>query len=71
MDNLTQWAKINEYLREHESATLREMYNALNINWPAKRISEMRDAGVKIGDFWCEDVDADGHKTQYKRYFLA
>ena len=71
MNKQTQWAKINEYLRDHDNATVREMFNALNINYPTKRISEMRSAGVPIKDFWDFTVDDDGYKTQFKRYYLG
>ena len=67
----TQWAKINEYLKNNKYATVRHMFNDLGINCPTKRISEMRDAGVPIKDYWQEYVDEYGDKTRYKVYYLG
>lgn len=66
---ITQWAKINAYLHDHQTATVRELF-ALGINTPTKRISEMIDAGVPINSFWDEAVNADGEKVRFKRYYF-
>lgn len=65
----TQWAKINAYLHDHPTATIRELF-ALGINTPTKRISEMIDSGVPIKSFWDESVNVDGEKVRFKRYYL-
>lgn len=65
----TQWAKINAYLHDHPTATVREIF-ALGINTPTKRISEMIGAGVPIKSFWDESVNGDGEKVRFKRYYL-
>lgn len=70
MDKITQWAKIREYLKTHETASVRELFDACRINSPRKRISEMIAAGIQIGSYWDESVDEDGFTTRYKRYFL-
>lgn len=68
--NITQNAKILAYLREHGTASVRELFINCGVNSPRKRISELVAAGANIGWYWDESVDECGDKHRYKRYFL-
>lgn len=66
----TQWAKIHRYIKDNETATVRQLFG-LGINCPTKRISEMRSVGVPIKDYWRESINESGDVTRYKVYFLG
>lgn len=66
---LTQQNAIILYLREHGSATVRDLFTNLDINSPSKRISELRQLGM-IEQEKCTSVNASGEKKRYMRYYL-
>ena len=72
MDTSKQRLDILEFCTKHGSITIRDCYDALNMNSPSKRISEMRHSPFYTVDDITEYVyDDDGKvKTKYKRYFI-
>lgn len=64
----TQWSKIRAYLKEHGTATVRELF-ALGINSPTKRLSEMIERGEEIGSMWDTHTNMNGETTRFKRYY--
>lgn len=66
---LTQRNAIISYIREHGSATVRDLFTNLDINSPSKRISELRQLGM-IEQEKCTTVNVSGEKKRYMRYYL-
>lgn len=65
-----QQKRILKHLDRHFSITRMEAYDKLGITELPKRISELRQAGYKIGDQWLEVVNRYGEKTRVKEYFF-
>ena len=71
MDKVTQRMKILAYCEQHGSITIREAFTKLNINSPAKRISEIRNSGeYNVESVKESKTDDDGNTTRWKRYFI-
>ena len=64
---ITQEGKVLGYLEEHKEASVRELFIALDINSPTKRISNLRKLGFDIQERW-EKNESTG--TRFKIYRL-
>lgn len=63
----SQQDKILDYMRKHGSITLRDAMIKLNINHPAKRISELKQKGHIIRTEWEKSKETG---VRYYRYYL-
>lgn len=70
-NKINQRRKILQYCREHGSITVREAQDHFRMNSASKRISELRKAGYDIQDEWEVNINSDGEKTRYKRYYIS
>jgi hypothetical protein len=70
MDKATQRAKIFEYCKKYGSITVRDAFDALSINSPTKRISEMRKIGYSVQTVTESKVKESGETVRYTRYFI-
>jgi len=69
MDRAIQRNKILRHCKEHGSITNQNSF-ALGINSPTKRISEMRTMGYDVRTEWEENINDEGRKVRFKRYFI-
>ena len=67
----TQRMKILDYCAEHGSITVREAQDHFKMNSASKRISELRKAGYDVQDEWEVNINSNGEKTRYKRYYIS
>ena len=63
--------RVLDFMNNHGSITRLQAYDSLGITELPKRISEMKKAGIPIGDEWVEVVNRYGEKTRVKAYFMA
>lgn len=64
-----QGQKVVDYLEANPGATIRDLFINLEINSPAKRISELRKLGLIITEKdW--HINKHGEKKRFCRYYL-
>ena len=66
----SQVKKAIAYLQAHGSISSREAFIKLGIMSFPKRIQEMKEYGVILGDEWEEFVKDDGTKGRSKRWYI-
>ena len=67
---MADWQRIVDYMKTHYGITCRECEREIGTTELRKRISELKQKGYIIVDFWEEGVNRVGVKTRYKRYYL-
>lgn len=65
-----QQKRILKYIGSRGSITRIQAYNELGITELPKRVSELKQKGVPIGDEWVEVQNRYGEKTRVKAYFI-
>ena len=67
----TQQKKILDYCKEYGSITIRDAFTKLDINSPAKRISEMRNSPkYNVKSIVEHRTNKHGERKRYLRYFI-
>lgn len=70
MGMVNQRKRIMEYMSAGHSLTSDEAREKFGIARLASRVSELREAGIPIGDKWEVGQNRYGEDVRWKRYFL-